>query len=98
MSGFEIPSECMPFLSFEALENVGFKYKEIRETMAQELYSLRQAASIIGCSQASVQRTYRRAKIKGIKAGGAILVSMTQIENMRKHYDDKHANARPKNG
>ena len=66
--------------------------------MAQELYSLRQAASIIGCSQASVQRTYRRAKIKGIKAGGAILVSMVQIENMRKHYDDKHANARPKNG
>lgn len=72
--------------------------KEIRKIMAQELYSLRQAAAIIGCSQASVQRTYRRAKIKGIKAGGAILVSMTQIENMRKHYDDKHANARPKNG
>lgn len=51
----------------------------------KELYSLRQAAEIIGVSQATIRRAYRRSGLQGLLTTSAILLDKNQVDKLSKH-------------
>ena len=53
--------------------------------MAKDLYSLRQAAEMIGVSQATIRRAYRRSQVIGLETSSAILLDKRQVDELRKH-------------
>ena len=57
-----------------------------------EVYSLRQAAEMIGVSQATIRRAYRRSGVKGIETPSVILLTVEQINELT-----NHCYARPRN-
>lgn len=57
-----------------------------------EVYSLRQAAEMIGVSKATARRAYRRSGVKGIETPNVILLTIEQINELT-----NHCYARPRN-
>ena len=51
----------------------------------KEVYSLRQAAEMIGVSQATIRRAYRRSGVEGIETTSAILLTIEQINELTNH-------------
>jgi len=60
--------------------------------VAKDLYSLRQAAEMIGVSQATIRRAYRRSQVIGLETSSAILLNKKQVDEL-----SKHCYARPRN-
>lgn len=58
----------------------------------KEVYSLRQAAEMIGVSQATIRRAYRRSGVEGIETTSAILLTIEQINELT-----NYCYARPRN-